>query len=164
MSLTIYCLLTPLGYKQTAVNAPPPPPKWRRSTYYFIYIAIYPEGKQFPVGVGWGGLLLLLLLFLNNFCYSCIENLKGKRGGGGEKAICCQVPSGNYWRAPARAGWAPGAPGRGAARHHTGTRQGCTKPPSPGPGEGRAVSPAQRPGKASQDLTSCYSNPFMLLS
>lgn len=83
MSLTIYRLLTPLGYKQTAVNTPPsPPPKWRRSTYYFIYISIYPEGKQFPVGVGWGGVLLLLLLFLNNFCYSCIENLKGKGGGG----------------------------------------------------------------------------------
>lgn len=115
LSLTIYCLLTPLGYKQTAVNTPPAPPKWRQSTYYFIYISIYPEGKKFPVGVGWGG--LLLLLFLNNFCYSCMENLKGKGGVWGE-AICCHVQSGNYSRPHPSAGcahWYPTATGAAPA-------------------------------------------------
>lgn len=80
LSLTIYCLLTPLGYEQTAVNTPPPP-KQRRSTYYFIYIPLsWGEAIPYRCRLGGGG-GLLLLLFLNNFCYSCNENLKGKEEG-----------------------------------------------------------------------------------
>lgn len=104
-----------------------PPPEWRRPTYYFIYPALYPEGKKFPLGVAWGGGGLLLLLFLNNFCYSCIENLKGKARWGEKKAICCHVQSGNYsWNIRVQDTTHPllvptNPPGPGSS---TGTRQG----------------------------------------
>lgn len=166
LSLTIYRLLTPLGYKQTAVNTPPTPPKWRRSTYYFIYISIYPKGKQFPVGAGWGGgLLLLLLLFLNNFCYSCIENLKGKVGGEEKKPSAA-----TFNQAITAAGCAQDStatPGHGAAPHRAGTRHGCTTRPSPEPPKSRGASPSQQRGKASLNLpglSSAHSNPVVWLS
>lgn len=59
-----------------------PHPQNRGGLPITSFISLCPEGKQFPIGVGWGvGGGLLLLLFLNNFCYSCNENLKGKEEG-----------------------------------------------------------------------------------
>lgn len=113
-----------------------PPPEWRRPTYYFIYPALYPEGKKFPLGVAWGGGGLLLLLFLNNFCYSCIENLKGKARWGEKKAICCHVQSGNYsWniRVQDTTCWSPPVPqAQGAALGpgRDGKKKGCVSLPA----------------------------------
>lgn len=86
MSLTIYGLLTPLGYEQTAVNTPHPRTE---AGYPLLHLSssILRGNNSLGarLGEGAGGLLLLLLLVLNNFCYSCIENLKGKARWGEKK-------------------------------------------------------------------------------
>lgn len=44
-----------------------PTPEWRRATYYFIYPALYPKGKQFPLGMAWGGGLGVVIVIVVGF-------------------------------------------------------------------------------------------------
>lgn len=66
-----------------------PTPEWRRATYYCIYPALYPEGKQFPLGMawggGWGGCYCYCCWFKITFVIHALKTWREKRGGGRKK-------------------------------------------------------------------------------
>lgn len=104
-------------------------------------------------GGGWRGLLLLLLLVLNNFCCSWIENLKGKARWGGEKSHLLPRSIGQSLLEYSSVGYDPSPAGS-----HQSPRQGWEK-------AGMCVPPSTRkPRQNVPDFSSGHRNPSVLFS